>query len=273
MDLREHTQHGQSKVDRYGWIVRDGPGQFRMIAKNLLVVDHTYQRDDINHRLIGAMCRDWSWIACGSIAVGNRDGTLYVVDGQHRVLAAKKRTDIAELPCIVFPSKSIENEADAFVAINSQRKSMSILSRFKAMVVAGQEPAVTLDQFCRDNIIALSQSPGPGDLRAVAWMLKSAESDMERTQWTLVFCRALSRHGDVPIPENLLRAVWHLHRRFADDARLWSRVRSIGVTEIMRSIHTTTTYFGSVTDRHCAEGMLNAVNKGLRNKFILTGDE
>lgn len=273
MDLLPHTQHGQSKVDRYGWVIRDGPGAFRMIAKGLLVVDYAYQRDDLNHRLISEMCRDWSWIACGSIAVGNREGTLYVVDGQHRVLAAKKRTDITTLPCLVFPSKSIENEADAFVSINSQRKAMSILSRFKAMVVAGQEPAVTMAKFCREQSIDLARKPGPGDLRAVGWMMRSASADLDRTKWVLVFCRDVCRYGDEPIHEQLLRAVWHLHRKFADDARLWSRVRSIGVTEIMRSIHTATTYFGSVTDRHCAEGLLNAANKGLRNKFVLTGEE
>lgn len=267
MDAHAHTHTGQSKVDRYGWIIRDNPGEFRMIAKSLLVVDHTYQRDDVNAIAVGRMCRDWSWIACGSIAVGERDGKLFVVDGQHRVLAAMKRTDITHLPCIVFPSVGTEGEAEAFVAINSQRRPMSIIAQFKAMVVAEQEPAVTMSKFCRDNNVALTQRPGPGDLRAVGWMMRSATMDMVRTQWVLLFCRDLCRYEEQPIHEHLLRAVWHTHRTFGDDARLWGRVRSIGVTEVMRAIRTATTYFGSVTDRYCAEGLLNAVNKGLRNKY------
>ena len=116
MNTEEKVHNGNiTKVERYNWKMQDSPGALRMVKKGDLQVDHTYQRNANEMKLI-AIAKDWSWIACGAIVVADREGVLFVVDGQHRVLAARKRSDIAELPCLVFKTHEAKQEAKGFLA-------------------------------------------------------------------------------------------------------------------------------------------------------------
>ena len=109
----EKNQPGADKVARYNWIIRNAPGEFLMIPKQELEVDHGYQRNAVNQRRIDALCRTWDWIACGCLVVALRDDNRwFVMDGQHRKLAADMRSDIKELPCLVFETAGRREEAD-----------------------------------------------------------------------------------------------------------------------------------------------------------------
>jgi hypothetical protein len=77
--------------------------EFRTLAE--LKVDDTYQRSletDPSQRLIRRIAQFWDWGLCQPLAVARRqDGSLMVVDGQHRLAAATLRGDIAHLPCVI----------------------------------------------------------------------------------------------------------------------------------------------------------------------------
>jgi hypothetical protein len=80
----------------------------------------------------------WDWGLCQPLYVSRRaDGGLYVVDGQHRLSAAKLRADIWQLPCVVRAFESAEQEAAAFVALNQERRPLNKLQIFKAALAAG----------------------------------------------------------------------------------------------------------------------------------------
>ena len=125
MEIRlndEQTAQGLDKVSRYNWTMRNVPGQFLMIPKTDLEVDAAYQRNRINQRRVDALTRTWDWIACGCLVVALRDDNKwFVVDGQHRKLAADQRSDIQELPCLVFETGTRREEAVSFLAINQGR--------------------------------------------------------------------------------------------------------------------------------------------------------
>src|SRR4051812_44439221 len=101
-----------SKVEKFGWIIVDKRGVAMDIPKCSLHVDKSYQRDALGSSKILRIAREWSWIACGRLIVGIRpDGSYVVIDGQHRKLAADKRSDIADLPCEVFEVLGPSQEA------------------------------------------------------------------------------------------------------------------------------------------------------------------
>lgn len=130
-----------SKSERYKWIIKDVPGELMFIHKDELTVDVDYQREGIVSKILH-MAKAWSWIACGVIIVALRDDCFYVVDGQNRVLAAKRRSDITKLPCIVFESGGKKEEAKAFIDTNTCRKAVSARDKFRAAVVAEDETAI-----------------------------------------------------------------------------------------------------------------------------------
>lgn len=74
-------------------------------APGELDIDPAYQRDVTNGSsltLIRRLAQHWNWDLCQPLVVARRaGGGLFVIDGQHRLEAARLRGDIPQLPCVV----------------------------------------------------------------------------------------------------------------------------------------------------------------------------
>lgn len=120
--------------------------EFRRL--NELRIDPAYQRETTaaaSQTLIRRIAMFWDWSLCQPLAVAKRaDGGLYVVDGQHRLEAAKLRRDIEDLPCVVTPFASAGDEAAAFVALNQQRRPLGKIDLFKAALAADDRDALAV---------------------------------------------------------------------------------------------------------------------------------
>ena len=119
-----------------------------------LKIDPGYQRiieGRKSQSLINAIAQDWDWRLCGPIMVSyrkdaNDEFQYFVIDGQHRLYAAKKRGDITELPCVISTYVSYEEEAMAFVSINSARRSVTALDRYHARIAAKEKLALQIQE-------------------------------------------------------------------------------------------------------------------------------
>lgn len=110
-----------------------------------LKIDASYQRSTDNgssRDLIRRIAQHWNWSLFHPLSVARRDdGSLWVVDGQHRLAAARLRRDIYDLPCVVTRYDSAADEAASFVAMNVQRRALSAIDLFKAAVTSGDGKA------------------------------------------------------------------------------------------------------------------------------------
>jgi hypothetical protein len=110
-----------------------------------LNIDPSYQRSieaAASQTLIRRIAQFWDWSLCQPLTVARRaDGTLMVVDGQHRLEAARLRRDIEDLPCVVTSYSSAGDEAAAFVALNQQRRPLGAIDLFKAALAAEDDDA------------------------------------------------------------------------------------------------------------------------------------
>jgi hypothetical protein len=110
-----------------------------------LQIDPSYQRSIENGEsktLIKAIASKWDWGLCQPLVVARRgDGSLFVIDGQHRLEAAKLRGDIAQLPCVVSDSREASAEAAQFVALNRNRRPLAALDVFRASLASGADEA------------------------------------------------------------------------------------------------------------------------------------
>lgn len=111
-----------------------------------LGVDPAYQRSleaGTSQALIRRIAQHWNWDLCLPLVVSRRaGGELLVIDGQHRLEAARLRGDIAHLPCVVGEYASAADEAASFVYLNQQRRPLTKLDLFKA-AVASEDPEAT----------------------------------------------------------------------------------------------------------------------------------
>lgn len=106
-----------------------------------LRIDPSYQRSTENGSsltLIRKIAMYWDWALFQPLAVARRDdGSLFVIDGQHRLEAARLRRDLYDIPCVVTASACVADEAASFVAMNAQRRALGALDLFKAACAAG----------------------------------------------------------------------------------------------------------------------------------------
>jgi hypothetical protein len=127
-----------------------------------LQIDEQYQRSletDRSESLIRRIAAHWDWGLCQPLFVARRgDGGLFVVDGQHRLAAARLRADIWQLPCVVTGFDTPAAEAEAFVQLNQQRRPLTQLELFKAALASGDPEAKKVVQILERNGLRLANS-------------------------------------------------------------------------------------------------------------------
>lgn len=114
-----------------------------------LRIDPAYQRSietGPSKTLIQRIAQHWNWDLCQPLVVSRREGRhgLFVIDGQHRLEAAKLRGDIDQLPCVVVEYATAADEAASFVHLNQQRRPLGKLDVFKAAVASEDPEAVAI---------------------------------------------------------------------------------------------------------------------------------
>jgi hypothetical protein len=124
-----------------------------------LLIDEGYQRSleaGASQSLIRRMAMYWDWGLCQPLAVSRRpDGTLVIVDGQHRASAAKLRSDIPHLPCVITNYASAGDEAAAFVALNQQRRPLLAAGDFESSQIVSALDDAGLRVASSTNLTAL----------------------------------------------------------------------------------------------------------------------
>lgn len=180
------------------------PPTLEWISADKLAVDEAYQRatdSSKSRRLIYSMKEEWDWRLCQPLVISRRaDGSLFVIDGQHRLSAALLREDIPHLPCVVMQGQSGEDEARNFVSINTKRQRLSQPDIFNAMLAAGDVVAIATAKLLEETgwtILRGSTAKEPGQLRCapmIARMVKRKGEAVVRNALT-----ALREAYDVPV--------------------------------------------------------------------------
>ncbi len=133
-----------------------------------LRIDPSYQRSAAggdSQTLIRRIAQRWNWDLCLPLVVARRQGMIgpvyFVIDGQHRLEAARVRGDIDQLPCVVLTYESVADEAANFVALNQQRKPLTKLDIFKAAIASGDKEACAIISAMEDAGLSVAPHANP----------------------------------------------------------------------------------------------------------------
>lgn len=196
------------------------PPSLEQVPLDRLQVDPTYQRatDSQSSRLlIAGMVKAWDWSLCQPIVVSRRaDGTMWVLDGQHRVAGARARGDIPYLPCVLLSSLDPQTEARTFVDLNTRRQRLTQGQIFHGQLAAGEPTARLVQQMLdqagwRVRLTTNTASYHPGDLECAPMLVKTVATKGEhRVRFALSALRAA--YLDVPVrpAATLLKALFEL---------------------------------------------------------------
>lgn len=254
----------------------DGPGDLTYVTVNLLNCDSTYQRPlkDAKARRIA---NHWEWRRCGALIVETRDdGTMWVVDGQHR-LAAARIAGIFEVPCVVFASRGVQHEAADFLGANVDRKPLNSRERYIAAVVANEPTAQIVQSVLAELGMQFTSHPSSSSGIACVGQLRDlAKEGRDVLKKVLFVAHAAAQTDNVQVDAGLLKAIYWLSKNMEaqiDDPRFLNRVAQLGARVLQRAGYIAVELSGKGGDKVRGLAMLAEVNKGLRNKFTLKGGE
>jgi|GEM_PF-437220 len=256
--------------ERYGWRDPGKPGEFTMLDKRLLQIDEDYQRGEKIVRVL-RIAREFSWLAFGVVTVGRRANaaggvSYFAIDGQHRMAAALRRDDIHALPCVVFDTSGMTEEAIAFLLINGSRNAPDAIDRFKAAVISEQPTAVFVARLLTDLGVRVTRGThSSNSLRCIAAILNMADQDHHDCKTVLTAAAALCHSA--PISNHLINGLWFIHRnaeRGLDDSYVASRLRGVGEERLVLGAKRAAQLYVAGGARVWALGMLEEINKGVR---------
>lgn len=264
----------QEKNTRFAANIVDKPGTFAMISKHDLHVDE-YQREATQVKITN-IANAWSWKGCGCILVAKRGERFFVVDGQHRVMAARKRVEIRELPCLVFETADMKEEAGAFLVANTHRKPVTTVQAFNALLISGDQNAAKVAALVetggrRLSLSGTSLSSGTG-IACVGTLMRLMENSeaVLRKVWPLMI--EISR-GQA-FSADLIGAMTWIEARLPAGRSLtvdpWrTRVITAGVTGLLRGAKQSREYHGKSGERVMAEGVLRVLNHKVRTSTLV----
>jgi len=257
--------------------IKDAVPEFGLLDKNSISIDEAYQRGMSKNR-VTQIARNWSWSACGALKVALRpNGDWFAFDGQHRLLAAKLREDISTLPCLIYEMDDRAKEADGYLS-QTVSKSMTIVDRFKAMVVRRDPIALVLhDLALRDGLqVRSGVKPSDKAIGCVGVLLDELRSDEEtvRRIWPLLV--GVIENGGMMTGE-LVKGAAFLERAMQPYASLrdprWAKrlTKEVPWVDLKESMDMARKFRRNASPMTCGVGLLNAINRNLRTRLVVPG--
>jgi len=262
VEARRDAARGQVGVRRDEWL-----------PASVLGVDMRYQRA-VNRSLIRKIEIDFNFDLFGAVTVSERaDGTLWIVDGQHRVVAATEvfnDRDI-QVPCRVLHGLTIQDEAD-FFSRQGVRKPVRSSYLFRAAVVAGDEDAVALNALLESYGLRINTAGGgkPFAVAAFGALRRMFRLDPEAVGEALGILVEVYGGDPLSLNSEALWVAWGFATRYAgrySRRHLVTRLRDVPVGEWSRRVRALTVGRGPGSfDKYGAQVWVELYNLRLRDE-------
>lgn len=268
-----------SKSERYHWTTSGEPGDFSLISKYQLTVDHTYQRDQVKSR-VATFTKEWNWIACSTLTVALREVNgqtqFWIIDGQHRWAAAMNRSDIDLLPCMCFLSESTVKEAQGFLDINTGRGALHYHSRFNGLLETKNQTAIGVNNLIKHTGRVTARWSSLNTVTCISALSKLYDEDKDvlRRIWPLM----INLTAGEAFHRDLIGGLFYIERRMPigqsiTDKRWSERLQEIGFVAIMQSITESAVFARNRNTKTNAVGILRVINNRLKHKLVVSGME
>lgn len=267
------------KVDRYGWTVNPGKAlQYRMLGVERLKIDESYQREKLSEANILSIARDFAWPAFRTLLVARRpNGDLYVVDGQHRLEAAKRR-GFRQVPCSVFDSAGAEEEARTFYTCSVKTVHIPATNKYRALITAGDPEMLAIQDMLFGLGLEVSDhgTTDPRYINFPAEIIRTYRMDPDLTRDALY----LQRHMVAPVEcinHHVHKGLFYVLRRLEGTSNAithdmaWKVFAAGGKAALLHSINSVLARSGkeSKSETICGAGVWAVIKKACRCRFDL----
>ena len=170
----------------------------------------------------GSIAADWDIAKCAPLTVSLQDdGTFYIIDGQHRYMAAKT-VGVSTIPCRIFRNLSPEEEAETFYKQNENCKRLTPRDTLRARLTIHEPIAESLAKLCREHGICLFREssldkPWLRALCDIETILQMEGEEAVNEIFDFVYCAGW--HDErLGYSKDLIRAAYRFHRYMSGKA-------------------------------------------------------
>ena len=214
-------------------------GKIEIVPIEAIQMERAYQRD-MSHDWVQRHGEEYDPMKAGTVILNRRkNGSVWAIDGQHRIGAAKYANHTHML-ALVFEGLSIQKEAEMRVAFND-RKADTPQDRFRARLIAGDELANDLVRLCTEFETRINPNPQQGAGLNCVGLLESLfkrDKGMTLTRVFDVIHRAFGSIGGKTGKGDLIRAIAWMLEVNADEKldlnHLVDRMQAEGTEGILR---------------------------------------
>jgi uncharacterized protein DUF6551 len=259
--------------------------KIRKVNLSELQVDRTYQRDP-SMNLVDEIANNWDEVASELLLVSDRgerqggdvEGGLWIVNGQHRSLAARKR-GIKSVDARIIDLSDLEDPA-AVEAVFRLRTNVRMpdksLERFKAQLRSGNPESVAIEKLLAGfdteiNISGFSQDGGINAVTTIEKLYRADEGVLLTEVLTLIretYGAFAGRAASAPV---LTALAWFVvkHGDEADRGRLISQLKSVGLEALDRRGRTIASTMGGTLWMNYYRAVVDFYNDRLRDSSKL----
>lgn len=152
----------------------------------------------------------------GTPTVNLRDGSAYVIDGQHRVEALKAIGWADQsVQCWTYEGLSEAEEAEKFLKLNDTL-AVSAFDRFKVGVQAGRVEECDVDRIVRAHGLRVAQDQGEGSISAPGTLLKVYRRCGPAVLSKTLKCVSLS-YGDAGLSAEVIDGISLVLQRYGSE--------------------------------------------------------
>lgn len=160
----------------------------------------------------------FNWESFQIPVVNYRNGIPRIVDGQHRVAAAKmKGYEDAKVRCLCYENLTEAEEAELFLQLND-RRAVKILDKFRIGVTAKREEELAITRVVESCGLRVSSNYGEGAIRATATLrtiYRGGDNGPEVLRRALIIIR--DAYGTVGFEAIVIGGMGLVCRRYFDE--------------------------------------------------------
>lgn len=252
---------------KYGKQIVSNKRELQLVRLGLTKVSSKCQRER-DQNWIDQLVSEMNVDELGNPEVSHRDGSFYIMDGQHRIEAIKRWNGAGweeqHLQCWVWEGLTEEQEAEIFLRLNN-RKSVAVFQKFTVGTHAGRPAECEITQIVTDEGLKISTQTIPGAVGCVGALLRIHR---QRGPITLrrALCMARDSFGDSGMNSQVIEGFSLLCNRYNGVLDEKSAVQSLskvhgGVNGLMGSAEQLRQKTGSSKTQCIAAAAVTIINR------------
>lgn len=168
---------------------------------------------DVNQARVDHLAANFDLEQLGTPTVNERDGSFFIIDGQHRIAALEAiGYGDQQVQCWCYEGLSDQEMAERFLLLNDYL-AVNAFDRFTKGVHAGREVESDIDRIVRAAGLAVSRDHIPGAIQAVGTLRKVyTRSDPKTLGRALRIIR--DAYGDPGLEAPVIDGIGHLCQRY-----------------------------------------------------------